>query len=204
MGEYARRGDASIKLGTCEELYYVTRADIEALASSGWRGEGGNHDLRSYLECKPCRVRLPGPWSELAGCENTIGKREMGTRPEFRIAIDPDFASALGEVEHGRMCHHAGGTNFFIPCPFGKDEPKVKTSGLHPHIMLSGEGLGNGRAIYRCPYCNAAFNLMGHPLQMAVALAFEEQWNGKFGGDGKRYEYLLGLIRAGQEAGAAT
>jgi len=180
MGEYADNvltGDR-IKLGTCEDLFYVTRADLEALSAAGWIGDTGEN-VRTYLDCKVSRVALPRVY-DIAGDVDTINKREPFYKHRYRIGINPDVAEAIREVEHTRMYFNKAQTNFFVPCPLGKDwtpEMSKQASRIHPHIDLIAEGVGpRPRAVYECPYCSTKFNLRGHSAQLAVLTMFKDQW----------------------------
>jgi len=178
MGEYANHptnGDR-IKLGTCESLMYVSLDDLKALHRAGWTGDGAS-TMRGYLKEAAFRCALPRVY-DVPGDVETIGNRKPEFDHRIRISIDDVTAAALVDVDHGNIYHHAAGVNIIIPCPLGKDwkAANLKTSPMSPYIELCAEGCGNGRAVYRCPFCGALFNLAGHDAQNRVRAAFCDQW----------------------------
>jgi hypothetical protein len=175
MGEYARKGKESVRLGTCEDLMYVTQDDVEALCAQGWEGDGGMKNLRRYLDCKAVRFALPRLY-DIPGDVNTIESRKPDFEHRYTITIDAATADLLRDVDHSDICLNQAGTNFFIPCPMGNKPGNVRNSGVHARIDLVAIGGGNGRAVYQCPYCRTKFNLAGHAAQYAVLRAFENMW----------------------------
>jgi hypothetical protein len=188
MGEYANgRGGRRIKLGTCENLFYVTRADVEALHRDGWRGDG--MPLTNYLSCKVSRFALPKP-GDVPGDHEAIENRQPDYPHRYRLRADADVVEALRcDVDHGQIYAPVNGTNFIIPCPLGKDwNGTLKTSPLYPAFDLIAEG-ANGRAIYACPYCGRQFNLVGHAMQARFRQMFDDQHSSS-----PQAEYLRRLI----------
>ena len=175
MGEYAERNGEQIKLGTCEDLMYVTRADIEALSKAGWRTTD-DRPVAEYLDVNVFRVALPNVY-DIPGDVATIENRKPDYPHAYRIGLDDSTLAMLSDVEHRTMYFHKGGTNFFVPCPLSNSTDKVKSSGVHPRIDFIAEGVGeNRRAIYRCPFCEAKFNLREHPAQRVIRDLFVDQW----------------------------
>lgn len=203
MGEYAEKNDRRIKLGTCEDLMYVTRQDVMALQQSGWHGDGGNYDLCTYLR-GPFRFRLPDYDPGSPGDAHAIdGRKPDG--PEFAIDVSRELIDDLrGKVDHGRMYFNKCGTNFQLPCPCGPDwakaEPIIKCSALaYPRIFFCNEGAEPRRAVFRCQWCDHKFNLLGSPWIGEVIRNFETTW-GVSGQRGLNYAYLLDLLNAPEPA----
>ena len=194
MGEYAQSPSGTrIKLGTCECLFYVTRADVVALHRAGWRGDGCS--LQSYLNNQAFRFALPSTF-DIPGDIATIENRKPDYAHRYRIRVNAATVDALrSEVDHGAMCHNANGVNFILPCPCGKDwDGSIKTSGLHLSFDLIAEG-ADGRAVYGCPFCGHSFNLVGHSLQPAMRRMFDDQWTvGQSRLDDRTAAYLRRLI----------
>lgn len=189
MGEYANGPkDERIKLGTCEDLFYVSRADVLALIARGWTGDGCK--LQSYLDERSFRLCLPSQ-HDIPGDIRTITDREPDYKHRYAIRVDAGLIDALrSEVDHLLMYHRVNGTNFMIPCPFGKQTDRIyKHSGLSYSIDFLAEG-ADGRAIFGCPYCSTKFNLCGNDRQAEVVAAFDSQW-------------LQGPSRIGAEHGLA-
>lgn len=181
MGEYANSpcGKHRIKLGTCENLYYVTRADVEALASKGWKGDGGNSNLRSYLS-KPFRLALDR-FNTVAGDLDAIGNREpwdsMGeNKSGIPIPVNEWLLSVIrDEIDHTNVYHHVAGCNMILPCPYGPKwaESGCRIGGGNPPIRIIAEGAEPRRLIFGCPFCGRSFNLHGHAAMGGVLEALE-------------------------------
>lgn len=201
MGEYAKRGSRQIKLGTCEDLMYVTRADIEALAASGWRGDNPDGDLRDYLTCKVSRFALPRSY-DVPGDPDVIDKRKPDFEHSYRIGVDARTVNLLREADHNPIYFHKAGHGFAIPCPCGKDWIEAfGKAPAYPYIELIAEGAHNGRAVFRCPYCGEKFNVMGHAAQAIILQAFRDRW---MVGDSRLRDtdaaYLIRMIEVGMES----
>ena len=207
MGEYAENASGHrIKLGTCEDLMYVTRQDIEALGAAGWKDDN-DQNVRSYLDIEACRVALPRLY-DVAGDVARIEAEKPEFPHRYRINLDAATVEMLRDIDHSDIYFHKAGTNFFVPCPMGqKWDKSIKSSQIHHHIDLVAEGLGKKpRAVYQCPYCGAKFNLRGHASQLAVLQLFYDQWT--MGGSklperqAKYLENLIGACDIPQEATA--
>lgn len=185
MGEYARKGDQSVKLGTYEDLFYVTKADVMALKATGWKGDDGN-DLQSYLDDRTFRFLLPTtPGSP--GDLDTISEREFPSSHYFRIPFDPSSSLAdllLDKIDHLK-CYtdlkpidrprYGQSPRLVHPCPLSREwiPGCVKVDG-GGYVDLCMEGAKDGRAIYRCPFCGSKFNLVGSTAQSEVLDSFRK------------------------------
>lgn len=176
MGEYAQFGKRRIKLGTCESLMYASLDDLKALHRAGWNGDGPT-SLLDYIKEPSFFCTIPRAY-DVPGDANTIENREPEMANRLQIDIDAVTVAELVGVYHANLYHSAAGVNFIIPCPLGKDwkAANLKTSPMRHYIELCAEGCGNGRAIYRCPFCGAKFNLAGADSQNRVRAAFCGQW----------------------------
>lgn len=162
MGEYAKLGSERIKIGTCENMYYL-RADQIHLV----RAERGNVNPASAEDQKVIRFRFPWP-------------DEDSTKPGDFDRYDRGVAVAAempAEVEHYSVQFSApAGYLVSLPCP----EKSPSTPGLDTTVQLPGGGsvkVGRngfaGRvqlvqqayrdgllvAICRCGGCGALFRL---------------------------------------------
>lgn len=192
MGEYATnpRNGQRIKLGTCEDLFYVTAADLAALAAAGWKGDGC--DLAEYIENPAFRCRLPKP-DDVPGDVSTIEARDYNTGPRYRVDLSERVAKVVrNEVDHGDLHIHKGGINVFVPCPMGKTPGRI-SAGFVAHAYLVAQGMGDGRAVYQCPWCEHKFNLKGSPVQGELCAAFDAAYPNR----GEPWESLRQLVRAG-------
>ena len=140
MGEYAENASGHrIKLGTCEDLMYVTRQDIEALGAAGWKDDN-DQNVRSYLDIEACRVALPRLY-DVAGDVARIEAEKPEFPHRYRINLDAATVEMLRDIDHSDIYFHKAGTNFFVPCPMGqKWDKSIKSSQIHHHIDLVAEG----------------------------------------------------------------
>lgn len=197
MGEYATSPTGRrIKLGTCENLYYVTRDDIAVLARNGWHGDGGNRDLHTYLD-KPFRSRIGG-FSDMPGDPDTIEAREpWDFRSGYRIpATDGIMWALLNDVEHGSIYHECNGRRLHLPCPCGADWNS--NGGQQGVWFVSVVAIGHdpARLIFQCPGCEWPFNLHGHEA-MGDVLDYLERAKPMNGVPDRQLEQLIGLAKAG-------
>ena len=162
MGEYLRnaQGKQTIKLGTCESMYYVRRSEMERFASVGpWDSELPRDILRAG---SGIFYRFRWPWEDAHEYDQAhIGQREPfmshtvyfgnGNMPD----VDHDTATVHVKPRHGL----AGGFNVFLPCPLGKDWIKQGlTTGGAPSscIQINSEKFdadGKAYTVFECPYC---------------------------------------------------
>jgi len=213
MGEYATSPDGTqrIKLGTCEDLMYVTRADLEALRAAGWRADGPDPDLGQYLHHRAFRVALPN--TDTPGDPATIDAREPDYPNRVRIRLPAELAAAVGAVEHSRVypslaparvsgkvdpIYHA---RYSMPCPFSVEGAKA-LHGSPPSLAIDliAEGLGDKpRAVFECPFCRDKFNLLDEPHHADVARAFRAQFSRH-----PDYNRLRAIVEAGLPAEAVV
>lgn len=200
MGEYATSPSGrQIKLGTCENLYYVTRADVEALASAGWHGDGGNKDLRTYLG-KPFRSRVES-FSEPAGDPDIIDARDPWSfATGIRVPMTDGMREVIrAEVEHGSIYHECNGRRLILPCPCGKEWNSNGTQHGTLSVSIVAVGHDPERLVFLCPGCEWPFNLHGNP---AIGDVLEHLQRSKplNGVPDRRLEYLIRIATAGVEA----
>jgi hypothetical protein len=172
MGEYLKVNSKTIKVGTCEDLFYARLSDlqeIEALSIS--EQLEGNDSVQGYLDPKNgYRYRFPFPEEDGLGA-GSYEKYDKG----FAVTIDSHSAPQLYEFlrgkewEHNTLCHSAsvnGGynVNLIIPCPLSIDFPKnIRMSCNGPsnviEIIQQKQVEGQLWTVIRCGYCKAAIRL---------------------------------------------
>jgi hypothetical protein len=132
MGEYAKYNGESIKIGTCEDMYYL-RYDQLGLV----KPESGNVDIRDSDIVKQLRFRFPFPQ------EDDI--RPGGFRDySFGVRVPNSYVIPEG-VDHGHVQFSApNGYLLGVPCP---ESPDWKVEGMSKqhkqtgqHIHLNGYG----------------------------------------------------------------
>lgn len=106
MGEYATFNDYQIKIGTCEDMYYL-RFDQRALV----RAERGSVDPVADAE----HLRFRFPWPDEDGIEPGSGKfYDNG----FHRSLPVHGFAAPSDVDHGTVQFVAqAGYNVSLPCP---------------------------------------------------------------------------------------
>lgn len=192
MGEYATGPTGRrIKLGTCEDLWYVTRADVRELSRRGWKDDDGQPLSRSYLGGS-YRYRLDR--QEQPGVLSIIESREH-TDPGVTVPIDDEVQRLIRtEVAHHQIALHRGGVNFFVPCPYGSEweSCNIRHSPIPEcrQIEIVAEGAEPRRAVFRCPFCEALFNLHGTKAAASIAESVIERVGPR---SGRQAAYLAGL-----------
>ena len=135
MGEYAMYGDARVKIGTCEDMYYL-RADQRYRVGP----LEGNVNPTNARDLEVIRFRFPWP------DEDHI---EPGAFERYDRVLGLYGVEVPADLEHGRVqfVAHAG-YNVMLPCP---ESAEAKASGLsfarngHPGpVQFGQQGFRNG------------------------------------------------------------
>lgn len=167
MGEFIQIDGDEFKIGTLEDLYYVTYAELRALVESGRaRRVGGNLDPSEYLNpARGFRYRFPFPGEE-------------GTTPDekWRYGHDrgvnvPAPAELFDGITHDGLAlavnwtGGGGGLNYYAPCPYdpGNDsEHWSNNPAAIPRVVqvIQQKQVGGQLwTVVRCPYCGCAWRL---------------------------------------------
>jgi hypothetical protein len=167
MGEYVKLGGQRIKLGTCEDLYYVRYEQLKRLVF-GMEKLGGNDEPEAYLKPEHgFRYRFPFPDEDeiLLGMFNAYNRG-------YLVGVPMDF---MADKEHKKICvstacQNIYNVNHYITCP--ADKAWVKTcsdrSELAPlEIIQQKQVDGDLWVVCRCGWCGSAFRL---PYEDAVKL----------------------------------
>lgn len=149
MGEYAISGGKEIKIGTCEDMYYL-RADQRYAV----RALSGNVDPASTADLKTIRFRFP--WPDEDG--QAPGSFERYDRALGLYGIDVPT-----DVEHGNVQFVASaGFLVSLPCPesaAGKafsDTFRIHRNGYPGPVQIVQTALRGGRwvLVARCGGCH--------------------------------------------------
>lgn len=172
MGKYALYGRDRIKVGTCEDMYYLR-------ASQAWlvRRDCGSLDPRD--ESIPLRFRFPFPdEDDVRPGDFEDYKRKLG--------IPDDVSRELGLVapEHSLVqFHHPHGYFINAPCPESPEGRALREPGGAVRLWANGVGArfgieqqkrvpgGELRVVLCCMACESAFSLdRDEGLALASAL----------------------------------
>lgn len=164
MGEFAHYYGDRVKIGTCEDMYYLRfnqRWDISADSESVNPADDN--------EAKGLRFRFPFPWED-----NIAPGGYSNAFEAFRFDAD------LSEIMKNQVHHHSvqfkadPGYLVSLPCPEGPDEQpfKVHRNGFKGHVHLVQQGVREGclSPIFQCGGCRAKF----YVPQDALAPALEK------------------------------
>lgn len=148
MGEYAKCGGKNIKIGTCEDMYYL-RFDQRAMV----RGVSGSVDPNGSAALA---IRFRFPWPD----EDHI---QPGSFDNFDRAI-PAYGFAMPDgVDHYSVQFVASvGYNVCLPCPEGTPDPRIHRNGFRGSVLLVRQKLlADGRVvpICMCGGCGALWRM---------------------------------------------
>jgi hypothetical protein len=156
MGEYAKHNGKSIKIGTCEQMYYL-RADQVHLITP--EPNSVNPQLKSTAE--QIRFRFPFPSED--GTEP--GGFEDHGRAHFVSGAEVPDGVDHGSLQFTRNYPAAGGVILSTPCPLSKEG---KASGLKFHfngysgdVGIHSQRLVDGqlKLVCKCGGCGALWRM---------------------------------------------
>lgn len=164
MGEYAMLGKDEVKIGTCENMYYL-RADQRHMVQP----LSGNVNVHDAEQLKHVRFRFP--WPDEDDCSPG---GEFHDRGYFRsLAVRDVKLPTFADVEHYsiQFCAEAG-LLVSLPCPNGKEPNpfKIHRNGYAGDVQLVQQRFWEGQlwSVCRCGACGALWRL---PPADAEALA---------------------------------
>lgn len=193
MGEYATYRGRSVKIGTCEDMYYL-RADQAHMVGS----ERGSLDPKKREVQKTIRFRFP--WPDEDG-------QEPGMFDPYERGLSAQGVTFPEGLEHHTVQFVAqAGYNLSIACPESRE---VRALGLTIHrngfagqVQLCQQGYREGvlAAICKCGGCGVRFNLPTfaavEPLIVAIR-AEGDRMQAKEPGRGKWYQDVADRVMAG-------
>lgn len=211
MGEYAKYGRSEIKIGTCENMYYL-RYDQRHMV----KAMSGNVD--PVRDAKELRFRFPWPDEDgiAPGAFNGDHDRALG----FHDVPLPDG----GDIDHGTVQFSAYGGGFLVslPCPessagqsavlrspTGEFPLKFHRNGYMGAVLLCQQRLWEGRlvCVCRCGGCGERYRLPtladAQPLIDSCMREVDTARNGVISrrddGRAARYEEIARRIAAGYD-----
>lgn len=183
MGEYAKRHSdgAEVKIGTCEDMYYLRAGQRSDVDYSDWDG---------------CRFRFPWPDED--------GTLPGEYREDYNRSLAVDFPMPP-TVDHGTVQFSArAGYLISVPCPeSGKCPVKFHRNGFTGAVHLTQQRvLADGRLVpvLMCGGCGAKWRLEDAADIQALAVAFRVMGdkNGRKGApDARRFHEVADRILAG-------
>lgn len=163
MGEYAKYKGQSIKIGTCEEMYYL-RADQAHLV------QPMSNNLDPIKQAEMLRFRFPFPDED---------GTEPGAFEDYNRAVPVYGVKAPKGVEHGNVQFTAPGYCTSIPCPeAGEVEGlTIHRNGFAGAVQVTQQRLVNGRLalICRCGGCGAKWRLETEEEAAPIVAALEAE-----------------------------
>lgn len=151
MGEYAMYAGQRIKIGTCEDMYYL-RWDQRHIISP----EEGQVDPTNPSHLASIRFRFP--WPDEDG-------RAPGDFENYGRAVAVDGLKVPAEVEHHQVQFRAEpGYLLSLPCPEGPQKspaPVIHKNGWRGDVLLVQQALRAEKlvSIFQCGGCNAKFRI---------------------------------------------
>ena len=177
MGEYAYFGDRKVKLGTCEDLTYVTVNELKrAHLARAVRSAPGNAEIEHYLD--PANgYRFRFPFTDERCAMSVLGDR-VAVRPTRYLEIelvgmenDKTYRSMMAHKNVVSCVPGEDGREYTLlglPCPLSDEPGRPRmycndTGPMYaPRLLVCGEKPmpdGTIQTVFCCPVCGAMFRL---------------------------------------------
>lgn len=171
MGEYLKVNGVEIKIGICEDLYYIRFDDLKR---AYWTGQvqsvPGNGSGADYLDEKNgFRYRFPFPEEDglrPGGYADYNAARIVGVSPKWLHGLNVAHDDIVTHVSAGAMGHAGQGSGYGVnlahKCPGAADF--VRTCSAAPGrlpvaIMQQKQVDGQLWTVCACSYCGSKFRL---------------------------------------------
>jgi hypothetical protein len=207
MGENITHRGESLKLGTCEDLYYVTFEQLKAIAPQASQ-RPGNLPPAEYLNpAHGFRYRFPFP-QEDSTAPGTFADFNYG----LLIGIPKDSPIVNSDHSHQTQSVSVNGAynvNVMIPCPASAafDAMNVKHSPVpdtHPlEIVQQKQVDGELWVVVRCGWCGNKYRLPREEAQWLADYLKQYDRNDDCGQQ-KYYTEVARRIMAGYKAAVAV
>lgn len=173
MGEYIQLASGELfKLGTCEDLFYVSLPALRRMVASGAKEAIGSDSPAEYLNPKHgWRYRFP--WPDEAGIGDDYNRAYVVRAPAGLLdLVDHDEIGHSLYPQAWRRPDYGGGYHVVVKtaCPLSPTPPDC---GEVPYIVEVYEQKqvdGLVWVVCRCPYCGALFRVP--PDKAAELVAF--------------------------------
>ena len=182
MGEYIRWKGERVKLGVCEDLFYVRRDDVRLMVEGGAEHVPGNAKPGEYLDASlGWRYRFPFPDEDDRPIDNRGEERKVG------LLLPREYVWA-------RECHHTRwlrfdvpdavgfGVNVEVPCPWHSDLKHSPLPCGFPVLLTAQKLMPFGRLVpvIECAYCQATYRIEDNAGIEALAEAALEPFGAIF------------------------
>ena len=184
MGEYAYFGDRTVKLGTCEDLMYITRAELRQAHEAGAvRTAPGNAEIDQYLDpANGFRFRFPftDEHCTLPELRNRISERVERDLEIELVGMEND-SLYRGMLAHRKITARMRGVDGWdytlvdLACPLSDEpgHPRLFHLGMGerytPKLLVCGEKPmpdGTVHTVFCCPVCGAMFRLSESEIKL--------------------------------------
>jgi hypothetical protein len=174
MGEYVKHNGTSIKLGTCEDLYYARFNQIKNNLAQMTKVDG-NDEPAGYLNpANGYRYRFPFPDEDnlkLGNYENFDRGLLIGVAYDVLEGIEHD------KICQGTACQGGYNVNHYITCP--ADPAFVptcnpRTDRAPVEIVQQKQVEGRLWTVCRCGWCQAKFRLPKEKAEILCASILEQ------------------------------
>ena len=180
MGEHVRIGQTIVKIGTCENMYYIGHAEYLALLKAGrLHAVPGNEQPTEYARMAE-ELTWRFPWPD----EKPDGGVTGPSREAFKtvvIGMPKGVAVEHVTVSIAVNIKHAYNVNVRIACPSTPGEKTYTHSPIPDGTIakVRGERYKDGKpyTVFACGYCDAAFVLNADELQV-VREHYAKTYNG--------------------------
>jgi len=162
MGEYVMHRGHLVKIGTCEDLYYVRYADFARMVATGEvQHAAGNAALTEYMDGLS-RFRFPFPDEDMTA-PFMYDDYDKGFL--VNVSAAPDLVTVAEHRRPSAVLHPRNGgyqVSVSLPCPQTPDFKAVQSSGISWYILEIVQQRPFEGALWtvcRCPYCGARWRL---------------------------------------------
>ena len=149
MGEYATYRGQSVKIGTCEDMYYLRFNQRGAVTPQENSLDPADPEIHKV-------IRFRFPWPD----EDHV---EPGAFEHHSRAIHiPGLAVAEGVDHYSVQFTALAGYLMSVPCPEVNELPfKVHKNGWHGDVLLVQQAVRHGKlvSIFKCGGCGALYNV---------------------------------------------
>lgn len=184
MGEYAYFGDRKVKLGTCEDLTYITHAELrQAHAARAVHTAPGNAEIDQYLD--PANgYRFRFPFTDERCVLSELGER-VAVRPTRYLEIelvgmenDKLYRSMMAHKKINPELMGEDGSTYTLldlHCPLSNEPGRPRMYNLMsgpmytPKFLVCGEKPmpdGTVHTVFCCPVCGAMFRLSESEIKL--------------------------------------
>lgn len=192
MGEYANYGGQYIKIGTCEDMYYLRAQDAHKMGPADGSLDPKDPDVQKVI-----RFRFPWPEEDY----QSPGEYEPFRSEGLHIPVPDD-------VTHGHRQFATEGYNVCLPCPEskeGKNFPfKIHMNGNLGAVRFSQQAWRGGvlALVAECGGCGNKFSYMTLEEVMPVLDGLEkhvefEERRKPHSPAAQRYREIIKRIRDG-------